>query len=113
MSKEDLGIVKGTPKDDLIRFHFSAGMDIRNRYGLFSGSNKALLHDCKASHPDDASGEIIDALWDRLQGMAGIEATALPDPDEEPLRHGCGWSVAAVIAVAFVGLVWLMLQFCR
>lgn len=55
-------------KDDLINFHFSLGMSIRNSYGLWGG-NHALLHSTGESHPDQASGVIIDALWKKLQGM--------------------------------------------
>ena len=56
-----------TPKDDLeVIYHFGLGTAIRNAFELHTG-NPALLASCGASHPDDASTVIIEALWDRLQ----------------------------------------------
>ncbi|MDD5319506.1 MAG: hypothetical protein PHD43_02605 [Methylococcales bacterium] len=53
-------------EEDLIDFHFSLGMAIRNAFGLHVPWSK-LLASCGAVHPDDASGVIIQALWRALQ----------------------------------------------
>jgi hypothetical protein len=50
---------------DLIGLHFGLGTAIRNALGLH-GSNNRLLTDCSVTHPDDATGVIIRALWDKL-----------------------------------------------
>jgi len=56
-----------TPKDDLeVTYQFGLGTAIRNAFELHSG-NPALLASCGASHPNNASTVIIEALWDRLQ----------------------------------------------
>ena len=81
ISEEDKCTIKATKKEDLISFHFSLGMYIRNEFGLW-GDNKELLRDCGLRaypdspyddyilmliHPDSASTEIIEALWEKLQ----------------------------------------------
>jgi hypothetical protein len=53
-------------RDELLNLHFCWGIDIRNRLGLWEG-NEALMRDCKANHPDDASRVIIEAVWVGLQ----------------------------------------------
>jgi len=50
----------------LYRLHHGLGADIRNTFGLWRG-NQALLDSCGAFEPDDASMEIIRALWTRLR----------------------------------------------
>jgi hypothetical protein len=62
-------------KEDLVDLHFSLGMAIRNAFGLHEPGSK-LLASCNnaihpnasynATHPDDASGVIIQALWIKL-----------------------------------------------
>jgi len=54
-------------EDDLIDLHFSLGMLIRNGFSLHQPGSK-LLADCEVIHPDDASGVIVKALWDKLVG---------------------------------------------
>ena len=54
-------------EDDLINLHFSLGIAIRNAFGLHNADSK-LLASCNASHPDDASGAIMKALWEQLTG---------------------------------------------
>jgi uncharacterized protein DUF6794 len=74
---KDKETVRSTPKDELYKFHFGWGMGIRNRFGLRQG-NAALLKSCaemrygpesdaRFMHPDDASGVIIEAVWQRMQ----------------------------------------------
>lgn len=54
-------------EDELIQFHFSLGVAIRNAFGLHNPDSN-LLSDCGAGiHPDDASQIIIRALWNQLQ----------------------------------------------
>ena len=71
LSEEAKDAIRTTPKGKLIMFHFSLGMDIRNKLVLWKG-NKELMEDCsdKPSYyydPDQISGIIIDAIWERLQ----------------------------------------------
>ena len=66
LSSTDKETIKAMKKEDLIRFHFGWGTRIRNEFGLWAG-NTALLKSCNASHPDDASGVIIESVWKRLQ----------------------------------------------
>jgi hypothetical protein len=58
--------IRGAESDDLYRFHHGLGADSRNRFGLWRG-NRALLQSCDTFEPDDASMEIIRALWIKLR----------------------------------------------
>jgi hypothetical protein len=58
--------IRETEWADLYQFHHGLGTAIRNRFGLWQG-NRALLHSCDAFEPDDASMEIIRALWSKLR----------------------------------------------
>ncbi len=62
-------LVASKKRKDLIEFHFSWGMGIRNGLGLWGGNRALLLSACGGSpcHPDDASMKIIEAVWERLQ----------------------------------------------
>lgn len=69
MSLPDRLSFKRTRKDDLIMYHSTLGMQIRNSFGLWSG-NPLLVKDMKLkddTHPDEVSFEIIKALWERIQ----------------------------------------------
>ena len=46
--------------------HFSYGMYIRNRFGLW-GSNPSLIKDCGSLHPDEAWTIILDSLIQRVR----------------------------------------------
>lgn len=61
-------IYKRTQRHNLVNYHFSLGMYIRNQFGLWAG-NYDLLKSCGSEdmHPDDASMIIIQELWKRLQ----------------------------------------------
>ena len=65
MSEADKATVIDTAEDDLIQFHNSWGMGIRNGYNLWH--DKALVKELGAEHPDDASMVIIKAIWKVLQ----------------------------------------------
>jgi hypothetical protein len=66
MSESDKAAVKTKKKSELIQYHMSWGMGIRNSFGLWGG-NRSLLADCHAYHPDDASMVIMEAVWQKLQ----------------------------------------------
>ena len=68
LPKDNTAEITAMSKDDLIALHFGLGMWIRNNLGLWGG-NRKLLQATGKEHPDDASGVIIDALWQRLQGQ--------------------------------------------
>jgi hypothetical protein len=58
--------VRDTKEQDLISFHYSLGLMIRNEFGLRKG-NKSLKADCHADDPDDASFVIVKVVWQKLQ----------------------------------------------
>lgn len=60
--KEELAKTK---KKDLINYHFTLGMWIRNNFGLWQ-KNSPLRDDLEVDHPDDASMEMIERLWKEL-----------------------------------------------
>jgi len=70
MADADKEKVRSTKKDDLIMFHHGWGTGIRNEFGLWGG-NEPLMRDTGASHPDDASMIIIEAVWSKLQASPG------------------------------------------
>jgi|SRR6185437_6916002 len=54
-------------KENRISEHFGLGLSIRNRYGLWRGNHQLILSACGYDcHPDDASGRIVDAVWEAL-----------------------------------------------
>jgi len=59
--------IASTQEEDLINLYFSRGMTNKNVFGLHESGSK-LLADCEIIHPDDASGVIVKALWDKLVG---------------------------------------------
>jgi hypothetical protein len=62
---EELVKITQMSEDDLINLHFGLGQWIRNNFGLWRG-NQDLMQATGALDPDDASGEIIKALWLQL-----------------------------------------------
>lgn len=78
MSADELAALRDIPEGNLIMYHFSLGMYIRNAFGLWQ-ENDDLLASCFPDvtdpymlmiikhDPDRASGVIIDTLWKRLQ----------------------------------------------
>lgn len=57
-----------TKRDDLIQFHHGWGTGIRNSMCLWGGNESLIRSACggKLCHPDDASMQIMEAVWDRL-----------------------------------------------
>lgn len=81
MRVEDLATLRDTPEGNLIQYHFSLGVHIRNEFGLWQGNDELLrsccaeiddpwLREIATNNPDKASGVIIEALWQRLQSQA-------------------------------------------
>ncbi len=68
MTDEEKETVRNTPEEDLIKLHFSWGLNIRNEFGLWEGNNE-LIESCGEFEPDGASSAIIDAVWRVLQAV--------------------------------------------
>lgn len=60
MPAEALAELTGMSEDQLIQTHYGLAAGIRN--GVLH-QNKELLKDTGYRHPDDASAEIVKALW--------------------------------------------------
>lgn len=78
LSEDDLAMIGSTPREDLVDFHFSLGMPIRNEFGLWGGNFRLLLSigEREALHPDIASHFIIVALWEHLNSTAANRVPA-------------------------------------
>ncbi|POZ50693.1 DUF6794 domain-containing protein [Methylovulum psychrotolerans] len=57
--------VASVSEDGLTDFHLGLGMAVRNAFGLHE-PDSLLLAATGTPHPDDASGIILLALWQRL-----------------------------------------------
>ena len=66
MTQKEKEMVRNTPENDLIDFHFIWGLNIRNEFGLWEG-NDDLIKSCRESDPDRACMAIIKAVWKTLQ----------------------------------------------
>lgn len=68
-SEQDKRTLKSMQFEDLIKLHFSLGMEIRNRYHLWSKSNPYVDgNDPEGpNHPDQMSMRIIETCWHKLQ----------------------------------------------
>ena len=75
-----------SPRQELFLFHHGLGRKIRNHYKFWQ--DKALLAEIGKEHPDDASGVIIEAVWEKLRET---EAADLGFCECECV--GCGESV--------------------
>ena len=71
LDEDSINTLKETKREDLIMFHFSWGMGIRNGYGLWS-ENSPIRISCANLvgeddiHPDNASGIIMDGVWELI-----------------------------------------------
>ena len=65
LTKDQKSMLKKIRKDDLIKLHSSLGRFIRNNFFMWEGNTK-LIEDTGEEHPDDASGVIMEVLWDTL-----------------------------------------------
>ena len=69
MSEEDRARLRRTARGDLIQFHFTLGLFIRNNFGLYAG-NDALLRSSGCFEADGCSSAIIERAWEKLQATA-------------------------------------------
>lgn len=68
MSESFKNEVRSKKEKDLVQYHLSWGMGIRNAYGLWRGNDDLIKSVCGEScHPDTASMIIIEAVWTALQ----------------------------------------------
>ena len=68
LNEEDINFIKTHKQNESltsIQVSIDMGRGIRNRFGLWK-DNDALMEDSGESHPDDASGIILDKVWDQL-----------------------------------------------
>jgi len=74
LEPESLATLRKTKKEDLIKFHFSWGMGIRNAYGLWQ-ENSSIRKSCAKEmdqidmHPDDASMVLMEKVWDLVNDV--------------------------------------------
>lgn len=71
MNDTERRAVAGAEEDELVEFHFCLGVAIRNAFGLHKPESELAAACGTGIHPDDASGVIIRALWERLQDGEG------------------------------------------
>ncbi len=108
-SRHDLAYMR---RDELNSLHHGFGMTVRQHFG-FWGDNTRLVKDCKSSHPDDCSMEIIEAMHARARGalpaderarLEKLESNmdrvrlAARDFKDAPLAEFVAWLQAAVDA---------------
>lgn len=69
LTEKDLKYISEIPMEDVIGLHFSAGMWIRNTYGLWLEENPYTnLKDARADDfPDQVSHRILEKLWKRVR----------------------------------------------
>ena len=75
LDADSIAVLKLTSRDDLIQFHLSWGMGIRNSYGLWSENSQvrrscAQLHKNDDMHPESASSLIMGLVWDRVHAAS-------------------------------------------
>jgi hypothetical protein len=68
-SRRDLAYMR---RDDLNSLHHGFGMTVREHLGLW-GDDARRVKDCKSSHPDDCSMEVIEAMHARARGALPME----------------------------------------
>lgn len=75
LSTELQAEMKAGTETDMIRYHFSTGMWMRNEWGLWSGSRLSRwFNDRGIFHPDDMSGIILTSFWRHLNDQPiGLE----------------------------------------
>ncbi len=67
LKPEDIEKMRGGTENDMIRYHMSLGMWMRNNWGLWGGSRLAKWFNTQGiEHPDDMSGIILDSFWRHL-----------------------------------------------
>lgn len=76
MGEEDKRVFKLTPKEDLVMWHRSLGMAIRNEYELWMPEHEvtAIFHNCEESHPLSAEAPTLPkeiSIGGRMVGISG------------------------------------------
>ena len=66
MPEDELARIGALPHEQLVVLHVTLGLWMRNYFGLWK-DNQALLDATGRTHPDDASGVLVEALWQHLQ----------------------------------------------
>ena len=66
LSPEALASIHALEENELVGEHFGLAGFIRNAFGLWNGNDK-LIAATGTIHPDDASIEVLRALWRHLQ----------------------------------------------
>ncbi|SMF97798.1 hypothetical protein SAMN02949497_0064 [Methylomagnum ishizawai] len=67
LSEREARIIAHLPETGLEELNrYGLGADIRKRFALWRG-NRGLMAACGALNPEDASLEIIRAVWERLR----------------------------------------------
>jgi len=66
LAPDELASIRALEERQLVNQHFGVARFIRSAFGLWNGNDK-LLADTGTPHPDDASIEILRALWRRLR----------------------------------------------
>jgi hypothetical protein len=61
MTPEEKQILKYTPDDRLVWFHFDWAVSMKTEFGMEEG-NTALMDDCGDTNPDEASMVIFEAV---------------------------------------------------
>ncbi len=71
LSPQTLTEIDAIPSErDMIKYHFSLGLNIRNGWGLWRGSPLAKhMQDLGFIHPDDMSGVILNTFWCKRHGQ--------------------------------------------
>lgn len=70
MSKEDHAAFMNSAFDDITMWHMNFGMWIRNRWGLWSGSELSnYMRYLGFTHPDDMSTAIMEAYWSKVHNV--------------------------------------------
>jgi hypothetical protein len=67
LSREDIEAVKAMDENDTYMLHFGLGMHLRNKWGLWSGSNlQKYFNSIGISHPDDMTAIVFKSFWRAL-----------------------------------------------
>ncbi|TVQ14874.1 MAG: hypothetical protein EA364_03340 [Balneolaceae bacterium] len=71
LSAENIDTLKALQSEnDLVMYHFSLGLWMRNNWGLWRGSRLTKhFNDLGIYHPDDMSGIILVSYWRRLNNL--------------------------------------------
>lgn len=68
LDSESVAVLRRTERKDLVKFHLSWGMGIRNELCMW-GNENLVRSACggKPCHPDSASMKIMEAVWEKVR----------------------------------------------